>query len=194
MTREEKLKQKQAIQKALNNADYNKILAEALSESKPITDDMWQEFESQLLREIHTPMTMDYDSSIRMAEMGIKDVVNRWKKRFSEPTKPTTITENMTNGDVISRETVKELLDEYYAELTLNETALKTNAIAIKVTRHIINDIEVLPSATSTRPKAKWIDHDKHIECSRCKVWFLKDHIMPRNNYCPNCGAEMESE
>ena len=52
--------------------------------------------------------------------------------------------------DLISRKAVKELLDEYYAELTLDETALKTNAIAIKVTRHIINDIEVLPSVNPT--------------------------------------------
>lgn len=52
--------------------------------------------------------------------------------------------------DAISREEVKELLDEYYAELTLDETALKSNAIAIKVTRHIINDIEALPSVNPT--------------------------------------------
>lgn len=37
-----------------------------------------------------------------------------------------------------------------------------------------------------------WILHDKHRECSRCRVWLPKD--MPRNSYCPNCGRKMEGE
>lgn len=46
--------------------------------------------------------------------------------------------------------------------------------------------------------KGKWIEHNQttvdgsrdYIECSCCKVWFGK-WKMPRNSYCPNCGAEM---
>lgn len=38
-----------------------------------------------------------------------------------------------------------------------------------------------------------WIMHQDHRECSKCGIYFLKD--MPRNSYCPNCGARMtESE
>lgn len=47
-------------------------------------EEMWEEFESQLKREVRTPMTMSYDDSIRLAEMGIEDVVKRWKKRFEQ--------------------------------------------------------------------------------------------------------------
>ena len=37
----------------------------------------------------------------------------------------------------------------------------------------------------------KWVEHPNYIECPYCKVWFLKDY-MPRNSYCPNCGAKLE--
>ena len=48
--------------------------------------------------------------------------------------------------------------------------------------------------------KGKWIYHEKSIstgfkdlrECSCCKCYF--DWLMPRNSYCPNCGAEMEDK
>lgn len=47
------------------------------------------------------------------------------------------------------------------------------------------------------RKKANWIYHDGSAstgwkamrECSNCKVYF--PWLMPRNSYCPNCGAEM---
>ena len=35
-----------------------------------------------------------------------------------------------------------------------------------------------------------WIDHDKHIECDKCRTWFLKDYLI-RKSFCPNCGAKM---
>ena len=42
-----------------------------------------------------------------------------------------------------------------------------------------------------------WIEHEKSIstafkhlrECSCCKCYF--DWLMPRNSFCPNCGADM---
>jgi hypothetical protein len=48
--------------------------------------------------------------------------------------------------------------------------------------------------------KGKWIFHEKSVstgfkdlrECSCCRCYFRWE--MPRNSYCPNCGAEMESE
>ena len=47
------------------------------------------------------------------------------------------------------------------------------------------------------RISGKWIRHDSkfgegtnHRECSNCGTWFNWD--MPRNSYCPNCGAKME--
>jgi uncharacterized paraquat-inducible protein A len=50
------------------------------------------------------------------------------------------------------------------------------------------------------RKVGKWIYHEKSIstgfknmrECSCCHCYFRWE--MPRNSYCPNCGAEMEDE
>lgn len=60
-----------------------------------------------------------------------------------------------------------------------------------------VNNIKALPSVTPIRPKGHWIEHEKSIstafkhlrECSCCKCYF--DWMMPRNSFCPNCGARM---
>lgn len=40
--------------------------------------------------------------------------------------------------------------------------------------------------------KGYWIEHKhggiEHIECSKCRCWFLRSHLI-RNTYCPNCGS-----
>lgn len=61
-----------------------------------------------------------------------------------------------------------------------------------------------LPPVTPTRKKGEWIftktKFDRHgctVECSSChKKWKTYDEIRwkKENKYCPNCGAEMESE
>ena len=61
-----------------------------------------------------------------------------------------------------------------------------------------------LPLVTPTRKKGKWIFtktvFDRHgwtVECSSChKKWKTYDEIRwkKENKFCPNCGAEMESE
>ena len=51
---------------------------------KMTREEMWEEFESQLKSEVRTPITMSYDESIRIAEMGIKDVVKKWKERLEQ--------------------------------------------------------------------------------------------------------------
>lgn len=45
--------------------------------------------------------------------------------------------------------------------------------------------------------RGEWIKHENpkgvfSRECSECKCWFPWD--MPRNSFCPNCGAKMEGE
>ena len=68
-------------------------------------------------------------------------------------------------------------------------------------------EINSLPSVTPTRQKAKWIVDDKeynriwHCHCSKCKK-DPQDYIGGTENwwlvrlpkFCPNCGAEMESD
>ena len=66
-------------------------------------------------------------------------------------------------------------------------------------TEGVYDEIKALPPVTPTRKKGKWIYHEKSIstgfkdmrECSCCHCYFRWE--MPRNSYCPNCGAEMES-
>jgi uncharacterized paraquat-inducible protein A len=52
-------------------------------------------------------------------------------------------------------------------------------------------------STVEERKVGKWIYHEKSIstgfkdlrECSCCHCYFRWE--MPRNSYCPNCGADM---
>ena len=61
----------------------------------------------------------------------------------------------------------------------------------------IQNAVEALPSVTPQQKTGHWIRHETslpigvsaHRECSCCRVWFNWD--MPRNSFCPNCGAYM---
>lgn len=63
--------------------------------------------------------------------------------------------------------------------------------------------ISMLPPATSTRKKGKWIKHDTghsiYYDCSLCgcaaPCTETADKILWKlSNYCPDCGAEMENE
>ena len=57
-------------------------------------------------------------------------------------------------------------------------------------------NIQQLPSV-SMEKTGRWIEHKSYgisyIECSKCSVWFRRDNL-PRNSYCPNCGAKMGVE
>ena len=96
---------------------------------------------------------------------------------LSEPTKtePTTITENMTNGDVI-----KAMFSKDYVKIYDRSVSSWWNAP--------YKGNFTMP----TRPKAKWIgkeiteDYRVRGLCSNCRQRRLIDH------YCPNCGAEMK--
>jgi len=50
--------------------------------------------------------------------------------------------------------------------------------------------------SADNRLSGRWIKHDGDFhdsrECSACHVWMPWD--MNYTNYCPNCGAKMESE
>ena len=56
-------------------------------------------------------------------------------------------------------------------------------------------DVEELPPVTPTRKTGKWIlTDDDFVYCSECEDSYYPRPIDASWYYCPNCGAEMESE
>lgn len=105
--------------------------------------------------------------------------------------------------DAISKQEVLEAFEEW-----INDRE-DWNEHPVRFARSLVS----LPSVTPTRKKGKWVAHhdesdDSHtIDCSCCGYTLVR--IVNRNytakmalnsakymtkNYCPNCGAEMESE
>ena len=92
------------------------------------------------------------------------------------------------------------------AEYITKEQALETQCEKCPVYNCILpcssyNAIKNLsPADVVTVIHAKWIYHKQNIftgyneyrECSNCNIWF--EWEMPRNTYCPNCGAKMDGE
>lgn len=50
--------------------------------------------------------------------------------------------------------------------------------------------IDELPIVQREQKTGRWIDMDDHVMCSCCGA----THYGADKNYCPNCGAKMESE
>lgn len=47
-----------------------------------ITNYIWETITTQLLGQVHTPVTMDYETSEKMIAAGIKEVMDKWKERL----------------------------------------------------------------------------------------------------------------
>lgn len=53
----------------------------------------------------------------------------------------------------------------------------------------VISVIESIPAARSA---GKWeYDHWCEFKCSNCGAWSRSEPYRGRENYCPNCGADM---
>ena len=83
--------------------------------------------------------------------------------------------------DAISREYVIEELNK----INGTEEIFKVHEI-----------IENAPSVQPKRIKGEWIESKYSEICSECKAPILCDNneYVVYSNYCPNCGAKMESE
>lgn len=89
------------------------------------------------------------------------------------------------NADIIA---LSDVMPEIYASLSFSETNALTEAI-----NRLANyeDSGVLPDKLAEkRKKGRWIDMNDHVMCSCCGT----THYGADKNYCPHCGAKMESE
>ena len=97
---------------------------------------------------------------------------------------------------------LKDFLEkELEAPIEVTQDMCVGFTMALESIRRYVNE---LPPVKPTHKKDKWIFSktvfDKHgctVECSSChKKWKTYDEIRWRkeNKFCPNCGAEMESE
>lgn len=102
-------------------------------------------------------------------------------------------------SDLISRQAVEDLLDEYMSRLrihigTPNDTESYSYARGLLV--GVINDIKQLPSAQSSRKRGKWLhDKDDVLQSGYCSCCGWESIIMETDvadmPYCPNCVAYM---
>ena len=71
------------------------------------------------------------------------------------------------------------------------------NATDDSIEHAIDSNLEFIPSVTPTRKKGKWIEEPNcWLRCSCCGSHYPHTSIytIRGSKYCPNCGAEMESE
>lgn len=47
-------------------------------------EEMWKDFENQLITETRTPVTMSYDDAEILIKLGIKETVAKWKRRLEQ--------------------------------------------------------------------------------------------------------------
>ena len=78
--------------------------------------------------------------------------------------------------------------DEFLSNFRLDDNG---ETLVLTDKRGYTRVVKLLPY--EKRPQGEWIDHEKHIECNHCRVWFLKDYLI-RKSFCPNCGADMRTK
>jgi ribosomal protein L37E len=87
--------------------------------------------------------------------------------------------------DCISRQAVLDMLEDINAE---------TEGVGFYY-EHYVEYIKNLPPVTPQPKIGRWINIDAtHSKCDRCGAVFEIASENGESNYCPNCGAKMESE
>lgn len=89
------------------------------------------------------------------------------------------------SDDLISRQALKQAM--YSASFELDSDMQKWDGgcwIRYKLFEKIV---DIMPSVQPEQKTGRWIDDN----CSECGQYVYHGDA---NNYCPNCGAKMESE
>ena len=89
------------------------------------------------------------------------------------------------NDELISRQTAIEAMRELPHEYNTKEQRARTGGIAACQT--------IIRELPSVQPKTgRWINIRPLLTAARCSE--CKSAFAERTNYCPRCGARMESE
>ena len=123
---------------------------------------------------------------------GNEDLTTAYNMAIKALSEPTTITENMTNGDVIKAMFPNMRKKGNYCEFFFDDTkAIQTNSY-MHVSEHWFNAPYKGNFTTPTRPKAKWIKVGEHLyECSCCGYNY-RNYDGQVMKFCMNCGSVME--
>lgn len=92
------------------------------------------------------------------------------------------------SNDLISRQVLKQAM--YHEAFEVDSEMQKWDKgcwIRYKLVEKIVDS---MPSVQPEQKTRRWIDMDDHVMCSCCGA----THYGADKNYCPNCGAKMESE
>lgn len=89
----------------------------------------------------------------------------------------TPIPDNATNGDVISREAVRNIVEDI------------RDCISVEGYWAILERLKMLPSVKQEPKTGHWLHFATSDDCSECG-WSTGKYISP-SKYCPNCGAKM---
>lgn len=98
----------------------------------------------------------------------------------------------MTRGEAIEKLKV-------FAPMVVDDTreALDMAIEALQREEHLVELEAKAVAIIKSERHGEWIKHENpegvfSRECSECKCWFPWD--MPRNSFCPNCGAKMDKK
>lgn len=94
-------------------------------------------------------------------------------------------------ADEAKKEAIKALEQEPCEDCVSRQEVIglfAKNADAVRPYSQTWKEVKSLPPVTPHK-KGKWVDDKLLVWCSECNTAFTDTY-----NYCPNCGAEMESE
>lgn len=89
-------------------------------------------------------------------------------------------------NDLISRQAAIDFIKDHSYPVRYDGNSIE-QGMTVTGIEQALNE---MPSIHPKQKTGRWIDMDDHVMCSCCGA----THYGADKNYCPNCGAKMESE